>query len=104
MIELANALFDYEKQLQRLFAGGGRLVSALVAAQAGQNLSPVAGHQVLSAVSEAQLAVSGAIRHMAEGHRQLEVMALKFGFDPEAYGDVLKQPAAQDRSPVRIAA
>src|SRR3546814_5060786 len=72
---LFRSLFGYEHLLQRLFSEGGRLASAAVAAQSHENLSPVAGHQILSAISNAQLSVSGAIGHMAEGHRQLEFMA-----------------------------
>lgn len=86
MVELTDALFGYEHLLQRLFSEGGRLASAVVAAQSHENLSPVAGHQILSAISNAQLSVSGAIGHMAEGHRQLEFMAQKLwtctGFVP----------------------
>src|SRR3546814_19343559 len=95
---LFRSLFGYEHLLQRLFSEGGRLASAVVAAQSHENLSPVAGHQILSAISNAQLSVSGAIGHMAEGHRQLEFMAQKLGIDPEAFGDVIKR---QNRSEER---
>src|SRR3546814_17013256 len=92
---LFRSLFGYEHLLQRLFSEGGRLASAAVAAQSHENLSPVAGHQILSAISNAQLSVSGAIGHMAEGHRQLEFMAQKLGIDPDAFGDVIKRPNRQ---------
>lgn len=104
MAELTDALFGYENLLQRLFSEGGRLASAMVAAQSHENLSPVAGHQILSAISNAQLSVSGAIGYMAEGHRQLEVMAQKLGIDPAAFGDVIKQPAARGATPIGLAA
>ena len=102
--ELTDALFGYENLLQRLFSEGGRLASAVVAAQSHENLSPVTGHQILSAISNAQLSVSGAIGYMAEGHRQLEVMAQKLGIDPEAFGDVIKRPAARGATPIGLAA
>src|SRR3546814_15826131 len=85
VVELTDALFGYEHLLQRLFSEGGRLASASVAAQSHENLSPVAGHQILSASSNAQLSVSGALGHMPEGHRQLEFMAQPLGIDPEAF-------------------
>jgi hypothetical protein len=105
VVELTDALFGYENLLQRLFSEGGRLASAVVAAQSRENLSPVAGHQILSAISNAQLSVSGAIGHMAEGHRQLEFMAQKLGIDPEAFGDVIKRPnSARGATPIGLAA
>lgn len=104
MTELTDALFGYERLLQQLFSEGGRLATAVVAAQAHENLSPVAGHQILSAISNAQLSVSGAIGHMAEGHRQLEVMAQKLGIDAEAFGDVIKRPNARGATPISLAA
>ncbi len=102
--ELVAALVGYEQLLQRLFSEGGRLATAVVAAQARENLSPLAGHQILSAISNAQLSVTGAIGHMAEGHRQLEVMAAKLGIDPEAFGDVIKRPSARASGPIGLAA
>src|SRR3546814_15807105 len=102
---LFRSLFGYEHLLQRLFSEGGRLASAVVAAQSHDNLSPVAGHQILSAISNAQLSVSSAIRHMSAGHRPPEFMAQQLGLDPESFGAVLKPPTSPLRAtPIGLAA
>lgn len=101
---LAAALFGYERLLQQIFAEGGRLATAAIEAQAHQNLSPLVGHQILSAITNAQLSVTGALSYMAEGHRQLEVLAQKLGIDPEAFGDVVKRPAARAAASMELAA
>jgi hypothetical protein len=93
---LVSELHAYERLLQGLYAKGGELACAAIAAQEKQNVSPVAGHQILAAISNAQLMVASALGHMAEGHRQLETLGRKLGFDVSAFGDVLKPPAAAD--------
>ncbi len=79
--------------LQALYAKGGELATAAIVAQAGQNVSPIAGHQILTAISNAQLMASGALGHIAQAHRRLETLAHKLGIDVSAFGDVLKPPA-----------
>src|SRR3546814_1711251 len=69
---LTESLFGYEKLLQQTFAEGGRLATAAIDAQTHQNLSPLVGHQILSALPNAQLSVTGALGYMAEGSRLLE--------------------------------
>lgn len=101
---LTEALFSYEKLLQQIFAEGGRLATAAIEAQTDQNLSPLVGHQILSALTNAQLSITGALGYMAEGHRQLEVLAQKLGIDPEAFGDVVKRPNARGAAPLELAA
>jgi len=95
--QLVYALHAYEALLQVLFAKGGELAMAAIAAQSGENVSPISGHQVLAAISNAQLLVAGALGHMADGHRQLEVLGRKLGIDVSGFGDVLK-PQAESRS------
>ncbi len=95
MLALASDLHAYERLLQALFAKGGELATAAILAQAGRNLSPVAGHQVLTSISNAQLLASTALGHIARAHRELEMLARKLGIDPKAFGDVLKPPASQ---------
>lgn len=102
--DLTEALFGYEKLLQQIFAEGGRLATAAIEAQTHQNLSPLVGHQILSAITNAQLSVTGALGYMAEGHRQLEVLAQKLGIDPQAFGDVVKRPNAKGAAPLELAA
>lgn len=102
--DLTEALFGYEKLLQQIFAEGGRLATAAIEAQTHQNLSPLVGHQILSAITNAQLSVTGALSFMAEGHRQLEVLAQKLGIDPEAFGDVVKRPSARGAATLELAA
>lgn len=94
MIALVSDLHAYEKLLQALFAKGGELATSAIIAQAGQNLSPTVGHQVLMAISNAQLMTSNALGHIAQAHRDLEVLGAKLGIDTKAFGDVLKQPSA----------
>lgn len=101
---LTEALFSYEKLLQQIFAEGGRLATAAIDAQTHQNLSPLVGHQILSAITNAQLSITGALGYMAEGHRQLEVLAHKLGIDPEAFGDVVKRPNARGTTSLELAA
>lgn len=91
---LASDLHAYETLLQALFAKGGELSTSAIIAQIGRNLSPVAGHQILTAISNAQLLTSTAIGHIAEAHRQLEVLGRKLGIEVHAFGDVLKQPSS----------
>ena len=91
---LASDLHAYEKLLQALFAKGGELSTSAILAQVGRNLSPVAGHQVLAAISNAQLLTSSALGQVAEAHRMLEMLGRKLGIDVQAFGDVLKPPAS----------
>lgn len=91
---LAGDLHAYEKLLQALFAKGGELSTSAILAQVGGNLSPLAGHQVLTAISHAQLQTSNALGHIAEAHRMLEALGRKLGIDVDAFGDVLKPPAS----------
>ena len=102
--DLAEALFGYETLLQQIFAEGGRLATAAIKAQTHENLSPLVGHQILSAITNAQLSITGALGYMAEGHRQLEVLARKLGIDPEAFGDVVKRPSARGAASLELAA
>lgn len=102
--QLVASLFSYEELLQRIFAEGGRLATAAIEAQAGQNLSPLAGHQILAAISNAQVAVTGALRHMAEGHRLLETLGQNLGMDVEAFGDVIKRPKGRGTADLNLAA
>lgn len=102
--DLTEALLGYERLLQQIFAEGGRLATAAIEAQTDRNLSPLVGHQILSAITNAQLSVTGALGHMAEGHRQLEVLAQKLGIDPQAFGDVVKRPSARGATPLELAA
>lgn len=81
--------------LQALYAKGGELATSAIVAQAGHNMSPIAGHQVLAAISNAQLMTSSALSHIAQAHRDLEVLGRKLGIDPAAFGDVLKPPAEE---------
>lgn len=90
---LVSELHAYERLLQSLYAKGGELACAAIAAQAGHNVSPVAGHQILASISNAQLMISSALGHMADGHRQLETLGRKMGLDVTSFGDVLKPPA-----------
>ncbi|MDE8652257.1 hypothetical protein [Novosphingobium album (ex Liu et al. 2023)] len=78
--------------MQALYAKGGELATAAVAAQTQKNISPVAGHQILSSISSAQMMVSSALGHMADGHRQLEALGRRLGIDVSSFGDVLKPP------------
>lgn len=101
---LVNALHDYERLLQALYAKGGELATAAILTQAGYKLAPVAGHQVLTALSNAQLMTSTALGHIAQAHRDLEVLARKLGIDVTGFGDVLKPPAAEERKATGLAA
>lgn len=97
---LASDLHAYEKLLQALFAKGGELSTSAILAQVGRNISPVAGHQVLAAISNAQLLTSSALGHIAEAHRMLEALGRRLGIDVQAFGDVLKPPeSAIDAQP-----
>lgn len=98
MARLVNALHAYEQLLQALFSNGGHLAVAAIEAQTGENISPICGHQVLAAISNAQLMVAGALGHVADGHRQLEVLGRKLGIDVTDFGDVLKPPEGESRS------
>ena len=90
--------------VQQIFAEGGRLATAAIKAQTHENLSPLVGHQILSAITNAQLSITGALGYMAEGHRQLAVLARKLGIDPEAFGDVVKRPSARGAASLELAA
>jgi hypothetical protein len=104
VLALASDLHAYEKLLQALYAKGGELATAAILAQAGHNLSPVAGHQILTAISNAQLMTSTALGHMAQAHRDLEVLARKLGIDITGFGDVLKEPTSGERAMTGLAA
>lgn len=65
-----------------------------MSAQRGERLSPTVGHQILSAIGAANLLVGEAITKTAHGHRQLEILSRRLGFDPTAYGDGVKPPSA----------
>lgn len=90
-------LHTYERLLQALYAKGGELATAAIEAQSARNISPVAGHQIIASLSQAQLMVSTALSHTADSHRQLEILGRKLGIDVSAFGDVLKPPAPQER-------
>jgi len=103
--DLVSELHGYETMLQSLYAQGGRLATAAIAAQTDRNLSPVAGYQILTAISNAQLMVSTAMGRIAEAHRQLEYLGRMLGYDVQAFGDVLKPPASPcEANPVGLAA
>jgi hypothetical protein len=95
---LADDLHGYETLLQALFAKGGELSTSAIRAQVAGNLSPIAGHQVLGAISHAQLLTSNALGHIAQAHRMLETLGRKLGIDVHAFGDVLKPPARTSRA------
>ncbi|MCW1986003.1 UNVERIFIED_ORG: hypothetical protein M2348_001735 [Sphingomonas sp. R1F5B] len=95
---LVDDLHGYETLLQALFAKGGELSTSAIRAQVAGNLSPITGHQVLGAISHAQLLTSNALGHIAEAHRMLETLGRKLGIDVHAFGDVLKPPASASRA------
>ncbi|MFT4054923.1 MAG: hypothetical protein QM681_10485 [Novosphingobium sp.] len=101
---LVTDLRAYERLLQSLFAKGGELSTAAIIAQAGQNVSPIAGHQILTAISNAQLMTSTALGHIAQAHRELEALGRKLGIDLSAYGDVMKPPSSESGRGLRNAA
>jgi len=91
---LAAELLAFERLLSACYATCGRLSAAAASAQAHHNLSVVAGHQILSAISAAQGEVASAIGKSAEAHRMIEVVGRRLGYDPTAYGDQEKDPGA----------
>lgn len=91
---LVAELHTFERLLGEAFACGGRLAAAAINAQTSERLSITAGHQVLSAISAANQAVSDAVMRTAQGHRLLEALGQRLGHDPVAYGDVVKPPSA----------
>ncbi|WP_183618929.1 hypothetical protein [Novosphingobium fluoreni] len=94
VVGLVSDLIAYERLLQTLFAKGGELATAAIIAQVGQKVSPICGHQILTAISNAQLLTSNALGHIAQAHRELETLAQRLGIDIRAFGDVLKPPSA----------
>lgn len=105
---LVAELHRFERLLGEAFAAGGALQATAVAAQRERGYSSIVGHQVLAAISAANLSVSGAITSTADGHRRLEAIGKALGLDVIAYGDGVKPqiaptghlaastPAAQD--------
>lgn len=85
-------LHGFERQLRGAFAAGGRLQVAAVEAQAAEGLSPVAGHQVLAAITAAQTAISEALTQAAGGHRLIERLGRSMAYDVQAYGEGTKPP------------
>lgn len=86
-------LHAFERLLSDAYAAGGRLAAAAIGAQCENHLSPTAGHQVLGAISAANLSISDALSRASQGHRLAEVLARHLGIDPTSYGDGLKPPA-----------
>lgn len=90
-------LHGFERLLRNTFAAGGRLQTAAVEAQAAEGLSPVAGHQVLRAITAAQAAVGEAIAQSAGGHRLVEQLGRSLQHDVHAYGEGTKPPQDDGR-------
>jgi hypothetical protein len=91
-LRLAGELRGYENLLRATYAAGGRLATAAAEAQASRRLSVICGHQVLAAISAANVEVAEAIAHGAHAHRLLDALARQLGVDTSAYGDEHKYP------------
>lgn len=61
-------------------------------AHAEADLGGLAGHQVLAAIATAQAHIGSAIGEAAGGHRQLELLGRRMGYDVTGYGDGQKPP------------
>lgn len=92
MLRLAGELRGFEHLLRAAYAAGGRLAVAAAEAQASERLSVTCGHQVLTAISGANVEVAEAIARGAQAHRLLETLARQLGKDVTAYGDEHKYP------------
>lgn len=103
--DVANLLRQLERDLDQAFATSGRLAAALPAARVEAKLSAVVGQQAFEHIGNALLAIGAARGHAVAGHRVLDVLAAKLGYET-AYGDEQpKQPfTSADGSHLRVAA
>ncbi len=92
MLRLVGELRGFEHLLRAAYAAGGRLATAAAEAQANRRLSVTCGHQVLGAISAANVEVAEAIGRGAHAHRLLETLGRQLGVDTTAYGDEHKYP------------
>lgn len=103
--EVATLLRQLEQDLDRAFATSGRLATALPIARAEAKLSAVVGQQAFEHVSSALQSIGAARGHAVAGHRVLEVIAKRMGYET-AFGD--EQPkdpfTSADGSHLRVAA
>ena len=90
--ELVDELHAFENLLRESYAAGARVATAFAAAQKAEKLSPVAGHQFVAAIGNANVQACAALSTTADAHRLLEKLGTRLGFDVSAYGDVRKDP------------
>lgn len=103
--QVAMLLRQLETELDQAFATGGRLAAALPQARTEARLSAVVGHQAYEHFSNAIVAIGAARGHAVAGHRILDVLAAKLGYET-AFGDVQPKPAftGADAAHLRVAA
>lgn len=85
--EVASLLRQLERDLDQAFASAGRLAAALPVAQSEARLSAVVGQQAFEHFGNAVVAIGTARGHTVAGHRILEAVAKRLGYQT-AYGDV----------------
>ena len=90
---LAGCLHSYEGLLRDTFASMVRLQAAACEAQRLSGVGSTVGHQFLRAVTSSSVGITDALSHIADGHRLLEQLGKRLGYDVSAYGDGIKDPA-----------
>ncbi|VVT20943.1 conserved hypothetical protein [Sphingomonas sp. EC-HK361] len=90
---LAECLHSYERLLRDNFASMARLQGAACEAQRLSGVGSTVGHQFLRAVTSSSVGITDALSHIADGHRLLEQLGKRLGYDVSAYGDGIKDPA-----------
>lgn len=96
--EFANALRDFEHQLDAALAAGSRVSAAAVRARLAHRVSAVVGHSFFAEIDQATSAVVKARGHTVKGHRVAEQVARRIGVpDTLLYGDEQKDPGDKRR-------
>ncbi len=88
---IPSLLREFEQKLAHAYAAFGDLAGALPRARAEADIPQVVGHSVITATTEAGLAVSTAMARIAGVHKQLEKVAKHYGIE-HAAGDVRPKP------------
>lgn len=88
---IPSLLREFEQKLAHAYAAFGDLAGALPRARAEADIPQVVGHTVITATTEAGLAVSTAMARIAAVHKQLEKVARHYGLE-QAIGDVRPKP------------
>ena len=96
--KLYSLLVEFEREQDRVFTLGARLMAALVSAQQENRLAQSIGHPAFVAFSQVVSHLTAARGSTVDGHKALEKMARAFRIefrtdDALAYGDVYKYPS-----------